>query len=104
MQTVLFNIYHDVHPNTHFTNITSQITMPWNRPWWSYQLEIFRKYAHICFRKSQKISGSYLKPFGRYLRKTRGVDKNNPPATNRVKVIEETVVCICVNEADKMNE
>ena len=78
MQTVMFNRYHDVRPNTYFTNITSQSTMPWNRPWCSYQLEIFREYAQTCFRKSQKISGSYLKPFGRYLRKTRGVDKNNP--------------------------
>ena len=58
MQTVMFNIYHDVRPNTYFTNITSQITMPWNCPWCSYELEIFREYAQSCFRKSQKISGS----------------------------------------------
>ena len=58
--------------------------MPWNRSCCSYQLKIFREYAQICFRKSQKISWSYLKLFGRYLRKTRGVDKKNPPATNRV--------------------
>ena len=79
IQTVMLNRYHDYRPKTYFTNITSQITMPWNRPCSSYQLEIFRQYARICFRKSQKISGSYLKLFGRYLRKTRGVDKNNPP-------------------------
>ena len=49
MQTVMFNIYYDVRPNTYFTNITSQITMPWNRPWCSYELEIFREYAQIGF-------------------------------------------------------
>ena len=75
----MFNRYRDNRPKTYFTNITSQITMPWNRPCCSYQLEIFRQYAQVCFRKSQKISGSYLKPFGRYLRKTWGVDKNNSP-------------------------
>ena len=58
MQTVMFNRYHEVRQNIYFTNITSQITMPWNHPWCSYQLEIFRQYAQICFRKSQKISGS----------------------------------------------
>ena len=58
IQTVMFNIYHDYRPKTYFTNITSQITMLWNRPCYSYQLEIFRQYAQICFRKSQKISGS----------------------------------------------
>ena len=58
IQTVMFNIYHDYRPKTYFTNITSQITMPWNRPCYSYQLEIFRQHAQICFRKSQKISGS----------------------------------------------
>ena len=58
VQTVMFNRSHDYRPKTYFTNITSQITMPWNRPCCSYQLEIFRQYAQICFRKSQKISGS----------------------------------------------
>ena len=58
IQTVMFNTYHDDRPKTYFTNITSQITMPWNRPCCSYQLEIFRQYAQMCFRKSQKISGS----------------------------------------------
>ena len=81
----MFNRYHDDRSKTYLTNITSQITMPWNRPCCSYKLETFREYAQICFRKSQKISGSQLKPFGRYLRKTQRVDKNNPPpATNRV--------------------
>ena len=48
---------------TYFTNITSQITMLWNRPCCSYQPEIFREYfpnqgvSQIRFRKSQKISG-----------------------------------------------
>ena len=56
--------------------ITYQITMPWNRPFCSYQLEICREYAQICFR-SQKISGSQLKPFGRYLKNPRG-GKNTP--------------------------
>ena len=55
IQTVLFNRCHDDRPKTYFTNITSQITMPWNRPCCSYQLEIFREYAQICFRKSKKI-------------------------------------------------
>ena len=32
IQTVMFNRYHDDRPKTYFTNITSQITMPWNRP------------------------------------------------------------------------
>ena len=50
--------YHDDRPKTYFTNVTSQITMPWNRPCSSYQFEIFREYAQICFRKSQKIAGS----------------------------------------------
>ena len=54
IQTVMFNRYHDVRPNTYFTNITSQITMPWNRPCSSYQLEILRLYVQICFRKIQK--------------------------------------------------
>ena len=58
IQTVMFNRYHDVRPNTYFTNITSQITMPWNRPCCSYQLEICRKYVQICFRVSRKISAS----------------------------------------------
>ena len=58
IQTVVFNRYHDYRRKTYFTNITSQITMPWNRPCCSYQLEIFKQYAQICFRKSQKISVS----------------------------------------------
>ena len=58
MQTVMFNRYHEVRSKIYFTNITSQITMPCKRPWCSYQLEIFREYAQISFRKSQKISGS----------------------------------------------
>ena len=94
IQTVMFNRYHDYRPKTYFTNITSQITMLWNRPCCSYQREICRQYAQICFRKSQKISGSQLKSFGRYLTKTRGVDKNNPPATNRVKGTFECILYI----------
>ena len=58
IQTVIFNRYHDDRPKTYFTYITSQITMLWNRPCCSYQLEIFREYVQICFRKGQKISGS----------------------------------------------
>ena len=45
-------------------------SVPWIRPCCSYQLEIFRECPQICFRRNQKISGSQLKPFGRYLRKT----------------------------------
>ena len=29
MQTVMFSRYHEVRPNIYFTNIASQITMPW---------------------------------------------------------------------------
>ena len=98
MQTVMFNRYHEVRPNIYFTNIASQITMPWNRPWCSFQLEIFRKYAQISFRKSQKISRSYLKPFGRYSRKTRGVDKNNPPPLPLIGLIRWILVShVCRN-------
>ena len=52
IQTVMFNRYHDYRPKTYFTNNTSQITMPWNRPCCSYQLEIFRQYAQICLTRA----------------------------------------------------
>ena len=55
IQTVMFNRYHDYRPKTYFTNIASQITMPWNRPCCSYQLEIFRQYAQICLGKVRKF-------------------------------------------------
>ena len=47
IQTVMFNRYQDDRPKTYFTNITSQITMPWNRPCCNYKLEIFKQYAQI---------------------------------------------------------
>ena len=76
----MFDRYRDDRPKTYFTNITSQITMPWNRPCCSYQLQIFGEYAQICFRKIQKISRSKLNRLGDIQEKNRGVDKNNPPA------------------------
>ena len=37
----------------HFTNRTSQFLMIWNRPCYSYQLQIFRGYAQFSFKKSR---------------------------------------------------
>ena len=81
IQTVMFNRYHDVRPKKlvmFFTNITSQINMPRNRPCCSYQLEIFKEYAQICLKRSQKLSGSWLQLVPRYSRKTGRVDEKDP--------------------------
>ena len=83
-QLPMFNRYHDDRPKTYFTNITSQITMPWNRTCCSYQLEIFKQYAQIYFEKSENFR-ILAQAVWEIFKKTRGADKNNPPATNKVK-------------------
>ena len=55
IQTVMFNRYHDDRPKTYFTNITSKITMPWNRPCCSYQLEIFVNVPRFVLGKVRKF-------------------------------------------------
>ena len=61
--------------------------MPWNRPYCSYQLEIFRQYAQICLRKRKKFK-ILAQVVWEICKKNPRVDKNNPPATNRVKALE----------------
>ena len=93
------------HSKTCFTTKTSQFTMNWNRPCYSYQLDMFIQYVQISLRKRHKNSTSYLKLFWRYSRKTWGVDENNPLATKRVKlhkciilVFDSSITCDLTDE------
>ena len=59
--------------------MTSQFTMPWNHPRYSYQLEFFKEGAQFSFEESQTIlSIQFSSRFREIKKKIRVVDENTP--------------------------
>ena len=84
IQTVMFNRYHDYRPKTYFTNITSQITMPWNRPCCSINLKFSGNMPRFVLGKVRKFQDPSSSRLGDIQEKPEGWIKTTPPATNRV--------------------